>query len=45
MKEETKSLYIALFASILIIFGVNHFFPAEKSEIKNKKPEEVIEII
>lgn len=28
MKEESKSLYLAITASILIIFGVNHFFPA-----------------
>ncbi len=30
MKEETKSLYLAILASMLIIFGVNHFFPAEQ---------------
>ncbi len=32
MKEEVKNLYIAIIASILIIFGVNHFFPSQKNE-------------
>ena len=45
MKEETKSLYIALFASILIIFGVNHFFPAEKSVTEIAKTNEQPEIV
>ncbi|MBQ7303819.1 MAG: membrane protein insertase YidC, partial [Alphaproteobacteria bacterium] len=45
MKEETKSLYIALFASILIIFGVNHFFPAEKPVTEIEKVNEQPEIV
>ena len=38
MKEESKSLYLAIVASILIIFGVNHFFPSQKV-ITNSKEE------
>ena len=41
MKEETKSLYLAITAAILIIFGVNHFFPAQKTY--NSTSEEVAE--
>jgi len=33
VKEEVKNLYIAIIASILIIFGVNHFFPSQKNEL------------
>ncbi len=38
MKEETKSLYLAVFVSILIIFGVNHFF-APKTQLKTPQTE------
>jgi len=53
VKEETKSLYLAVIASILIIFGVNHFFPAQTPtqnqeqtvaipEVENIKAKEVV---
>lgn len=32
MKEETKGLYAAVLLSILIIFAVNHFLPADKKD-------------
>ena len=45
MKEETKSLYMAIIASILIIFGVNHFFPAEKSLQLNNEDVKVPDVV
>ena len=30
MKEETKGLYAAIMLSVLIIFAVNYFFPANE---------------
>ena len=45
MKEETKSLYMAIIASILIIFGVNYFFPAEKSLQLNNEEVKVPDVV
>ncbi|MBO4285644.1 MAG: membrane protein insertase YidC [Alphaproteobacteria bacterium] len=44
MKEETKSLYLAVFVSILIIFGVNHFFAPKMPPKEAPKPEKKVEI-
>lgn len=44
MKEETKSLYFAVFVSILIIFGVNHFFAPKMPQKEALKPEKKVEI-
>lgn len=35
MKEEVKNLYIAIMLSVLVIFGVNYFFPTPKETPQN----------
>lgn len=44
MKEETKGLYLAIFLSMVIIFAVNHFFPAQRGEaqVQTEQTENVI---
>lgn len=46
MKEETKQLYAAVILSVLIIFGVNHFFGLHEApkELKQEKAAPVVEI-
>lgn len=39
MKEEIKSLYLAIFFSMLVIFGVNYFLPAEPSNLAPEQTE------
>ena len=39
MREETKNLYMAVILSILIIFGVNHFFG-----IKGEMPQQKVKV-
>lgn len=36
MKEELKNLYIAIMLSVLVIFGVNYFFPTAKTSTENE---------
>ena len=40
MKEETKSLYAAIILSVLIIFGVNHFFAPKEMPTETKQQQE-----
>ena len=35
MKEEVKNLYIAIMLSVLVIFGVDYFFPTPKETPQN----------
>jgi len=44
MKEETKNLYVAIVLSILIIFGVNHFFAPKQTAQVQQKVEVVPEV-
>ena len=44
MKEETKNLYTAIILSVLIIFGVNHFFAPSDSKPVQKQVEVLPEI-
>ncbi|MBR6327428.1 MAG: membrane protein insertase YidC [Alphaproteobacteria bacterium] len=41
MKEETKNLYVAIILSVLIIFGVNHFFAPQQKVAAPQKTEQV----
>lgn len=41
MKEETKSLYLAIVLSMLAIFGVNYFFPMTPLKTESTLPQEV----
>lgn len=35
MKDDFKSFYVAVILSACVVFGINHFFPKEKTETKN----------
>lgn len=44
MKEETKNLYVAIILSVMIIFGVNHFFTPTASNPAQTQVEVLPEI-